>query len=247
MIWLLFTQTGSLWVAWTKEYLLKNGSYWDTKEGVAGSWAWRKLLKIRPLAYDYIRHEVKDGRSVSFWFDNWLGVGKLLDVTGELGTRYLGVARQATVADVATESGWRIRSRGCRNFPDIYGKINAFSLPSPLAGTYKVLWRHNQDEFKESFHSASTWNQLRSKRELVAWRKLVWFSQAVPRHSFMVWLTLRNRLSTGDRLRSWGITQICMLCGEPNETREHLYFACPYSFYGVDIYSREFTGQCYHT
>lgn len=85
LIWLLFTQTGSFWVAWTKQYLLKNGTYWDAKENTAGSWAWRKLLKLRPLAYEYFKYEVKDGRAVSFWFDNWLGMGKLIEVTGEIG------------------------------------------------------------------------------------------------------------------------------------------------------------------
>lgn len=66
LIWLLFTQTGSFWVAWTKEYLLKHGSYWDAKEGSLGSWAWRKLLKMRPLAYEFMRHEVHNGRSTFF-------------------------------------------------------------------------------------------------------------------------------------------------------------------------------------
>ncbi|CAF2110515.1 unnamed protein product [Brassica napus] len=31
-------------------------------------------------------------------------------------------------------------------------------------------------------------------------------------------------------MRSWGQTQGCMLCGEPDKTRDHLYFACLYSF-----------------
>lgn len=31
-------------------------------------------------------------------------------------------------------------------------------------------------------------------------------------------------------MRTWGITQGCTLCGEVNETRDHLFFACPYSF-----------------
>lgn len=46
----------------------------------------------------------------------------------------------------------------------------------------------------------------------------------------MVRLAFRNRLSTRDRMRTWGIEQCCMLCGETDETRNHLYFACPYSF-----------------
>ncbi|XP_013645494.1 uncharacterized protein LOC106350104 [Brassica napus] len=36
--------------------------------------------------------------------------------------------------------------------------------------------------------------------------------------------------SESDRMRSWGKTQGCMFCGEPDETRDRLYFACPYSF-----------------
>lgn len=30
-------------------------------------------------------------------------------------------------------------------------------------------------------------------------------------------------------MRTLGIEQGCMLCGERNETRDHLFFACPYS------------------
>lgn len=59
---------------------------------------------------------------------------------------------------------------------------------------------------------------------------VTWFSQAVPRQAFMVWLAFRDRLSTGNRMRVWGIEQCCMLCREKNETRDHLFFACPYSF-----------------
>ena len=59
---------------------------------------------------------------------------------------------------------------------------------------------------------------------------MVWFAQAVPRFSFILWLAIKNRLSTGDRMRVWGLQQECLLCGEKDETRYHLFFACPYSF-----------------
>lgn len=195
-----------------------------------GSWAWRKLLKMRPLAYDFLRYKLHDGRSVSFWQDNWLGSGKLLDATGDLGIRYLGVARNATISNVLSEAGWNIRSRGQRRYPEVYAMIDAFPVSYPLVGADVVLWRNDQNEFKPSFSSARTWNHLRNKRDKVGWRKLVWFGQAVPRHSFMTWLTFLNRPSTGDRMKKWGIEQRCMLCGEPNETRDHLFFACPYLF-----------------
>lgn len=65
---------------------------------------------------------------------------------------------------------------------------------------------------------------------MVNWKKITWFPQAVPCHAFMVWLAFRDRLSTGDRMSTWDIEQCCMLCGEKNEIKDHLFFACPYSF-----------------
>ncbi|XP_013694661.1 uncharacterized protein LOC106398689 [Brassica napus] len=31
-------------------------------------------------------------------------------------------------------------------------------------------------------------------------------------------------------MRGWGIEQGCVFCGERDESRDHLYFACPYTF-----------------
>ena len=62
------------------------------------------------------------------------------------------------------------------------------------------------------------------------WHQLVWFSQGLPHYSFITWLAIRNRLATGARMRSWGLFQPCLLCGEPNETRDHIFFACMFSF-----------------
>lgn len=180
------------------------------------------------MAYDCMQHEVHNGRSTFFWLDNWLGTGKLLDKTGETGIGYLGVPRSATVSDVVGENGWKIRSRGQRRFPEIYATVAATIVPCQDSEEDVVLWRADQDEFKASFSSAKTWNYLRDKICVVNWRKITWFPQAVPHHAFMVWLAFRDRLSTGDRMRIWGIEQCCMLCGERNETRDHLFFACPY-------------------
>ncbi|CAN7054539.1 unnamed protein product, partial [Brassica oleracea var. botrytis] len=40
----------------------------------------------------------------------------------------------------------------------------------------------------------------------------------------------KDRLSTGIRMREWGMEQGCVYCGEKDETRNHLFFACPYTF-----------------
>lgn len=66
LIWRLFTQSTSLWVSWTKHYLLKYTSLWDVRDDTKGSWIWRKLLKLRPLAYNFVRFEVRDGSTTHF-------------------------------------------------------------------------------------------------------------------------------------------------------------------------------------
>lgn len=97
--------------------------------------------------------------------------------------------------------------------------------------------------YKPIFSSTRTWDQIRERKTEVLWTTGVWFSQGVPRFSFIVWLAVRNRLSTGDRMRVWGIQQGCVLCGEPDETRDHLFFACPYSFTVWDKLVNRLTGS----
>jgi hypothetical protein len=51
-----------------------------------------------------------------------------------------------------------------------------------------------------SYVSSETWNFLRDKKEEVDWRKMVWFPYAIPKHAFIVWLAVQDRLITGDRM-----------------------------------------------
>ena len=78
------------------------GSFWDAKDSNKGSWLWRKLLKLRPEASKFMKIDVRSGESTFFWFDDWLGAGSIIDDTGELGLRYFGIPRQATVSEAFT-------------------------------------------------------------------------------------------------------------------------------------------------
>lgn len=99
LIWKIFSLKSSLWVSWIQEYLLRQKSFWDVRDDGKGSWVWRKLLKLRAQVYEFIRFEVHDGHTAFFWVDDWLQVGKLIDITGPVGTCHLGVARHARVRE----------------------------------------------------------------------------------------------------------------------------------------------------
>ena len=239
LIWLLFTLAGSLWVSWVQHYLLRDSSFWDVKEDQKGSWIWRKLLKLRDIAYPFL----KNGNAAFFWFDNWLDQGKLIDITGDAGTIHLGVPRNARVGDIVSNGCWSIRGRRGRLFPSLIRQINEAPVPCSENGKDLTLWRHSDDQFKDSFSTSETWQQIRYKREIVPWSKVVWFTHGIPRYSFMTWLAVKNMLSTGERMRNWGVNQHCTLCGKPDETRDHLFFACPYSYTVWDNMAERLLGR----
>ncbi|XP_075109196.1 uncharacterized protein LOC142180987 [Nicotiana tabacum] len=66
----------------------------------------------------------------------------------------------------------------------------------------------------------------------VEWKKVVLVQTIIPRHQFILWLAIQNRLATVDRLQKWGIQvdKRCILCTTGrDETLEHMLFECTYS------------------
>ncbi|XP_020258783.1 uncharacterized protein LOC109835210 [Asparagus officinalis] len=82
-----------------------------------------------------------------------------------------------------------------------------------------------------SFHSA--WNHIRSSGAAFELYNVVWYPSSNPRMSYCLLKALYNRLPTRDRLINFGISssEICVLCDLAKESRDHLYFQCPYLVY----------------
>ena len=64
------------------------------------------------------------------------------------------------------------------------------------------------------FSIQSAWNCWRSRISQVSWKHLIWFPVHIPRFSTIVWLAIKERLSTWDRLPKFGIKDNpnCGLC-----------------------------------
>ena len=92
------------------------------------------------------------------------------------------------------------------------------------------LWLSGKS-YRKWFSSKGTWEAIRVKHQLCHWSKVVWFKYATPKYAFILWLAMKGRLATGDRMIHWnGSTNTsCVLCTEPLETVEHLFFECSYS------------------
>lgn len=82
-----------------------------------------------------------------------------------------------------------------------------------------------------NYTTSSAFNGLAGREDKVTWHQLVWSSPMIPRCSFILWLVLKQRLPTKDRLLKWGIisTDSCCFCNSATESLEHLFFSCPFT------------------
>lgn len=73
LIWLLFFRAGSVWVAWYREVILHGSlnNFWILKTSKRNSWLANKILKIRDMAYNWIKLRIGNGKNCRFWTDNW--------------------------------------------------------------------------------------------------------------------------------------------------------------------------------
>ncbi|GKC95097.1 homeodomain-like protein, partial [Tanacetum coccineum] len=104
------------------------------------------------------------------------------------------------------------------------------NLEVHMHDTYR--WRDLNGLFLE-FSVRQAWEALRPRGNEVHWFRIVWFSHVIPRHSFHLWLTMRNSLKTQDKLRQWDVgvnTDLsllrCPLCNTQQDSHAYLFFEC---------------------
>lgn len=231
LIWLLFAATGSLWVAWVKHNIVADRLFWDFDFSASGSWIWRRLMDLRPLARPFLICYVQSGDSALFWHDNWTGLGPLIEITGPNGPRVTGISLSSVVSQAIREGEWAL-SRGCHSTIQLLRACLPIQPPSliPHSDDY-FLWRTSADVAPTQFSAARTWDALHPALTQVPWYRSIWFKSGIPKHAFHAWVTVLGRLPTRDRLLGWGMSvpANCLLCGTSNESRDHLFFTCSYS------------------
>lgn len=70
---------------------------------------------------------------------------------------------------------------------------------------------------------------LVAEAEVVKWRDIVWQLLTTPKHAMVMWMAIKGRLATKDRLVRFGasVDACCCLCKAEPETHSHLFFRCP--------------------
>jgi len=79
--------------------------------------------------------------------------------------------------------------------------IQSRLLDVHLGDVDKPIWTITN---KCVYESAGTWNYMKNKKQEIRWWPLIWFPHTIPKQGFILWLTMLNRLTTGERLVVWG-------------------------------------------
>ncbi|XP_057493231.1 uncharacterized protein LOC130778743 [Actinidia eriantha] len=89
-----------------------------------------------------------------------------------------------------------------------------------------AIQRVNQWTTNGEFQSKKAYDYYRQKRAKLAWPKMVWHNSITPKHSFILWLGLKDRLLTKDKIQEFSDDRLCPLCRSEDETVDHLFFRC---------------------
>ncbi|XP_062103556.1 uncharacterized protein LOC133814638 [Humulus lupulus] len=76
------------------------------------------------------------------------------------------------------------------------------------------------------YRPADGYKALVLHHQKVSWYREVWNRTIIPKHRFILWLAVLDRLQVKDRLFRFNIATdyLCLICGRNRETREHVFF-----------------------
>ena len=225
-IWNLVYGTNNLWTSWINAYHLKGSSLWEVKAPHTCSWNWRKLLHLRPLVRPLFQHIIGSGLKTSLWFDNWHPDGPIRSKWSSRVIYDSGLPINAKVNAIVRGDNWRWPVAMSIDLAEIKSRMPSYNPNSLLDDIIRWLPSPNG-----IYSAASAMESLRTHHSLVPWFNIVWFPQNIPRMGFILWLAIKGRLSTLDRVQRYDpqVIATCVLCNSQTETHAHLFFECLYS------------------
>ncbi|XP_076891961.1 uncharacterized protein LOC143543541 [Bidens hawaiensis] len=140
----------------------------------------------------------------------------------------VGLNLKTTANEVILNGAWAWPEVWRFKFPCLYA-----SNPPLLTNEKKdsILW-NCKDEKLLPFTTSEAFKVFSNNSPIKPRAKVIWFSQAIPRHAFFLWQATKERLPTQDRLYAWKVLaqdKYCALCNQQRDSHNHLFFECSYS------------------
>ncbi|KAL0294110.1 UNVERIFIED_CONTAM: hypothetical protein Sangu_3225000 [Sesamum angustifolium] len=192
-------------------YRLRQSTIW-TFNSATGSWGWKKLLKLRPLLRRGVTYKIGDGSSFNLWQDIWHERGPLC-LTFPQGPRITGLPLTTPLSSVLQRNQW---CWPALTDPEIVAQLP----PTDPTAADMICW--NSSSGKYTLKSAVLLIQPSTPR--VFWFGLLQGKFKIPRHGFILWMAILEKLSTMDKPWVPRAENGCVLCGgQFDETHEFVF------------------------
>ncbi|GJS14913.1 reverse transcriptase domain-containing protein [Tanacetum coccineum] len=134
-----------------------------------------------------------------------------------------GFTHQSRLCDIVEDNRWKWPEEWVSKY-DLLQRI-----PVPILKDIqdKALWVTNKGDMVQ-FSTNQVWKDIRNDGVKVKRDKLIWFSQCIPRHTFILWLAIKGKLITQDKILKWYPQKVveCPYCKTRPDSHEHLFFQC---------------------
>ncbi|XP_024315682.1 uncharacterized protein LOC112271026 [Brachypodium distachyon] len=170
-----------------------------------------------------------NGEALHFWYDPWLSEGSsLADLAPTLVSEISGRAFRLSVAEALHANGWL---RAIHLELSFQALVDLLVVHDRVA---EVILSDDDDRFRWKWsdngaHTASSaYAAFFRGRVLATGATEVWFSKAPTKCKTFMWLVLKNRCWTADRLSKRGLPHParCPLCDQSDKTIDHLLLGC---------------------
>lgn len=182
-------------------------------------------MEERRTIIQWIRISPGNGLDVNFWLDPWTKFGQLITFIGHNGQTSIPLSTKA--ASLWVNGDWSFRHARSHQMEELLIYLTTVSLTEDSSVTNWIM----DGGASDTFSSSAVYNSFFEHLITVTWHPIIWIKKGIPKHSSLAWPMLLNRSPTRDRLISWGLQSdpLCLLCNASNESRNHLYFECPFS------------------
>ncbi|PWA52120.1 reverse transcriptase zinc-binding domain-containing protein [Artemisia annua] len=171
--------------------------------------------------------EIGDGDKASMWFDIWDQIGALNTF---ITYRDLYNARwkaDMTVKEFIVNHNGQWPVEWMIKYPQL-SQIQTVNLSNGKSDTLR--WKNRNGDVGK-FTVSQMYKDISEEVIEAKWYKLIWFSQNIPKHAFILWLAVQNKLTTQDMIKRWGSydMMVCSLCMKNSDSHDHLFFECDFS------------------
>nr|GEX28334.1 pentatricopeptide repeat-containing protein At1g63330-like [Tanacetum cinerariifolium] len=197
---------------WNEVLLIRQ--FWKNLENKKSLWVeWVNIVKLKSKSVWTVQVENNDS-----W--GWKTMMHIRDKIKDHVSYEVGMGNKISI--------WYDKWNSFGTIGDVISQRDLYDARLPMDARVFDLISDNMWKWPSEWKA---WFDMRKSLPAVEWKSVIWFNQFIPKHGFILWLSIQKRLLTRDRMEKWnkGGQMLCGLCNTIRDSHEHLFFQCDFA------------------